>query len=102
MLLTPIPSNMKELFWKYLNEECAPQELKELLACFSVENESTLKALITANLEGMDAEDKNEESRLNPVTDKILAVIKAQINSENKKVVASPWVRVRTTLQQPK
>jgi len=86
---------MLELFSKYLNEQCSPQEVKDLLAYFSAEKKSVLRALITANQNDMDAEDKDEERRWNHVTDKIFAVIKMQINSEKEKVVPNAVVRVR-------
>ena len=86
---------MLELFSKYLNEQCSPQEVKDLLAYFSAEKKSVLRALITANQKDMDAEDKDEERRWNHVTDKIFAVIKTQINSEKEKVVPNALVRVR-------
>jgi len=85
---------MKELFCRYLNEQCSLQEIKELLACFSAEDESVLRALIRTSLEDKDAEDKNEESPGNPVPNKIFAAIKTQINSEKENAM----VRVRTKL----
>ena len=94
-MLTSIPYIMLELFSKYLNEQCSPQEVKDLLAYFSAEKKSVLRALITANQKDMDAEDKDEERRWNHVTDKIFAVIKTQINSEKEKVVPNALVRVR-------
>jgi len=86
---------MLELFSKYLNEQCSPQEVKDLLAYFSAEKKSVLSALITANQKDMDAEDKDGERRWNHVTDKIFAVIKMQINSEKEKVMPNAMVRVR-------
>jgi len=55
------PKHLKDLFYKYLNGQCSPREVKELLACFNVENESVLRALITASLEDMDAQDQDKE-----------------------------------------
>jgi len=86
---------MLELFSKYLNEQCSPQEVKDLLAYLSAEKKSVLRALITANQKDMDAEDKDGGRRWNHVTDKIFAVIKTQINSEKEKVVPNALVRVR-------
>ena len=94
-MLTSIPYIMLELFSKYLNEQCSPQEVKDLLAYFSAEKKSVLRALITANQKDMDAEDKDGERRWNHVTDKIFAVIKMQINSEKEKVMPNAMVRVR-------
>jgi len=88
---------MLELFSKYLNEQCSPQEVKELLAWFSAEDESVLRALITASLEEMDVEDKDEDSKWSSVTDRLFADIKTQIKSEKGKVVPvlkRPWVQI--------
>ena len=52
---------MKELFYKYLNNQCSPREVKKLLDSFSVENESVLRGLITASLEQMDATDHEKD-----------------------------------------
>ena len=93
---------MKELFCKYLNEQCSPQEVKELLACFSAEDESALRTLITDSLKDLDVENEDEKSRSTPVIDKILAVIKTQIKSEKEKVAPNAMVRVPGKLQQPK
>ena len=88
-MLSP-STHMKELFCKYLNDQCSPQEIKELLASFSAEDESVLRALITDSLEDMGAENKDEVIPCNPVTDKIFAVLKTQINSEKKEVAPYP------------
>ena len=58
------PKHLRELFYKYLNGQCSPREVKELLACFNAENESVLRDLITASLADMDALDqyKDEEN----------------------------------------
>ena len=88
---------MKDIFCKYLNNQCSPQEVKELLAWFSAEDESVLRALITASLEEMDVEDKDEDNKWSPVTDKLFANIKAQIKSEKGKVVPvlkRPWFQI--------
>jgi len=88
---------MKDIFCKYLNNQCSPQEVKELLAWFSAEDESVLRALITASLEEMDVEDKDEDNKWSPVTDRLFANIKAQIKSEKGKVVPilkRPWVQI--------
>ena len=90
---------MKELFSKYLNDQCSPAEVRELLAyCDSPENESALRDLITGSLEDMDAEDDDDEKRRwDAVTDKTFAVIKTQINPEKGKVVPilrRPWVSI--------
>src|SRR5215203_1067759 len=89
---------MKELFYKYLNDQCSPTEVRELLAYFNAtENESVLRDLIIGSLENIDAEDEGNGSRWNPITDKIFAVIKTQIDPEKGKVVSilrRSWVGI--------
>ena len=53
--------HLKKLFGKYLLERCSPGEVREFVACFSVENEHVLRALITATLEDVEAEDEVEQ-----------------------------------------
>ena len=50
----------------------------------------------------MDAEDNNEESRSNSVTDKIFAAIKTQIDSEKGKLAPNAVVPLDPELHQPK
>ena len=85
---------MKELFSKYLNDQCSPAEVKELLAYFNDdENEPALRDLITGSLEDMDDED--EKSPWNPITDRSSAVI--ETHPEKGKVVPilrRAWVSI--------
>lgn len=55
-------TNMRELFRKYLDNNCSPDEVRSLLAHFKIgENEMLLRKLITEWLEENDEEEK--ESR---------------------------------------
>ena len=46
---------MREIFIKYLNNQCSPAEVAELFAHFNVpENEKILRALIIESLEKID------------------------------------------------
>jgi len=87
---------MQELFAKYLNNECSPEEVKELLSYFIVfGNEKTLRNLIVENLADQDLED--EDIAWNPALDKTFAVIKSRMNVEKGKVVPlfrRSWVRI--------
>ena len=89
---------MKELFYKYLNDQCSPAEVRELLAYLNAtENESVVRDLIIGSLENIDAEDEDDGSRWNPITDKIFGVIKTQIDPEKGKVVSirrRSWVGI--------
>lgn len=78
---------MQDLFRKYLNNRCSPEEVRALLAYFNIpENEEQLRKLITENLESVDVDD--DGSRWSSLTDQSLAVIKKQINAEPGKVVS--------------
>ena len=51
-------TTIQELFPKYLNNQCSPEEVKQLLSHFNVQhNEEQLRRLITQSLEDMDEED---------------------------------------------
>src|SRR5687768_13298346 len=76
---------MHDLFVKYLNNLCSPDEVKQLLAHFNVpENEEILRKLITESLEKDNEEEVYEWS---PSLEKSFTKIKNQINSEEGKVV---------------
>ena len=93
---------MKELFCKYINAQCSPQEVRELLAYFSAQDEPALRALITTSLEDIDVEDSTVEDTGDAVTDKIFAAIKTKINSENGKAVPERPVSANRKLRQPR
>ena len=56
-------TNMRELFRKYLDNNCSPDEVRKLLAYFNIDdNESILRRLITEWLE--ENEEDEEENQL--------------------------------------
>src|SRR6478736_934171 len=69
---------MQELFRKYIDNQCSPEEVKQLLAYFKESgNESLLRRLIAEHLESsIDAED---ERQWQSATDKVYARLKVQI-----------------------
>ena len=86
---------MHDLFKKYLENECSPEEVKELLAYFKVpENESLLRGLITESLATFDAED---ESQWNPAINETFLAIKKQLDADEVKLVpifSRTWFRI--------
>lgn len=73
---------MHDLFLKFLNDQCSPDEVKQLLAHFNVpENEEVLRKLITESLE-KDSEDENYQ--WNPALDVSFLKIKDQLNAEEQ------------------
>ena len=57
---------MREIFIKYLNNQCSPAEVAELFAHFNVpENEKILRALIIESLEKIDPNNDWEGLNLN-------------------------------------
>ncbi|HTE23313.1 FecR family protein [Flavitalea sp.] len=87
---------MQELFRKYLNNQCSPEEVKEFLAYFNnPENESQLRELISETLENIDVDD--DGSRWSPATDESLAVLKMELSAEKSNVVPiyrKTWVKI--------
>jgi len=88
--------SMQEVFRKYLNNECSPEEAKELFAYFHhPENEAELRGLILQTLESEDLDD--DGSKWNPATEESLAVIKKKIAGGAGKVVPfyqRSWIRI--------
>jgi hypothetical protein len=69
---------MDELFRKFMNDLCSPEEIKTLLAHFNLRRrEERLRKLIFENLETID--NYEDERKWKPVIDKILISIKNQI-----------------------
>jgi len=89
-------TRMEELFKKYLDNQCSPEEVRTLLAHFnSPENEIQLRGLINDSLETIETD--NEESQWQPATDNILDTIKKQLNPGKGKIVPlfrRTWIRV--------
>ena len=78
---------MRELFRKYLDNNCSPAEVKRLLAYFNIaENEIMLRRLITEWLEE-NKEEKNE-GRWKTNFYRVLGLNKKQLNIETLKGIA--------------
>ena len=91
---------MHELFIKYLQNQCSPQEVKELLTHFNLsENHGELRKLIIESLEN-DYPDE-QLSDWNPALDKNLEEIKKHIGFESPKVIPfyrKTWFRIAAIL----
>jgi transmembrane sensor len=87
---------IEDLFIKYLDNECSPDEVKQLLAHFNVDdNEEVLRGLITQSL--LNAGSEAEETQWTPALDDSLFTIKKQIKAGNAKIIPLPkrqWFRI--------
>ncbi len=87
---------MQNLFRKYLDNQCSPAEVKDLLQYFSAgENELLLRSLISEKLGFIDSDD--DGSQWTQATDNVYTAIKKQIDREKIKVVPifrRTWFRV--------
>ena len=82
---------MQDLFRKYLDNQCSPEEMKELLQHFNAgENEIALRTLIAEELEVIDKHDGSQWKR---ETEGVYATIKKQIDAEKTRIV--PFSRKR-------
>ncbi|HEY5968394.1 MAG TPA: hypothetical protein VIU35_10460 [Chitinophagaceae bacterium] len=73
---------MRELFRKYLDNNCSPDEVRRLLAHFKIgENETLLRKLIIEWLEENDAEEKDSRWQNNFYS--VARLIKKQLNIES-------------------
>ena len=78
---------MRELFRKYLDNNCSPAEVKRLLAYFNIaENEILLRRLITEWLE--QNEEEEGESRWQTNYYRAQGFIKKKLNIETLKGIA--------------
>jgi hypothetical protein len=78
---------MREIFRKYLDNNCSPTEVKKLLAYFNIaENEAILRRLITEWLE--QNEEEEGESRWQTNYYRAQGFIKKQLNIETLKGIA--------------
>jgi transmembrane sensor len=91
---------MQKLFKKYLENQCTPEEVKELLAYFSdAENEAVLRGFITDALENDTAAGDERQWKL--ASDKTFAEIKKRLNPEKKTTVpilGQVWFRVAASV----
>ena len=87
---------MQNLFRKYLDNQCSPAEVKELLRYFTAgENEQLLRSLISEKLGFIDSDD--DGSQWNQATENVYTAIKKQIDGEKTKVVPifrKRWIQV--------
>jgi hypothetical protein len=81
-----LPESMQDLFKRYLDNQCSPEEVTRFLAYFkNPGNESELRALIIKALEDIDIDDGG--NRWNPALDEGFAVIKRQMVVETRKTM---------------
>src|SRR5918993_5877579 len=90
-------NNIQDLFRRYLDNQCSPDEVKEVLSYFNdAENEASLRNLITETLENTaDAEDELEQ--WTSVSTETFEQIKKQLNTQKKErspVIQMTWFRV--------
>jgi ferric-dicitrate binding protein FerR (iron transport regulator) len=79
---------MQNLFKKYIDNQCSPVEIKELLTYFNIpENETLLRNFILQNLEDTNSVDGEEYSQWLKSTELIYEKLKKQIDSEKVKIV---------------
>ncbi|HEY6504480.1 MAG TPA: FecR domain-containing protein [Chitinophagaceae bacterium] len=87
---------MEEIFKKYLDNQCSPDEVRTLFTYFNnPENEEQLRGLIYDSLESIETD--TEESLWQPATDNIFARIQPQLQSGKGKIVPlfrRPWIRI--------
>ena len=87
---------IEDLFIKYLHNQCSPDEVKQLLAHFNVDdNEKVLRGLIAQSL--LNAGSEDEETQWTPTLDDSLFTIKKQIKAGNAKIIPLPkrqWFRI--------
>jgi len=77
---------MQDLFRKYIQNHCAPEEVKKILRYFDLAgNELLLRAVIAESLEDVDTE--KDEVKWNPVLDETFASIKKHLNMEKVKLI---------------
>jgi len=86
---------LQELFTKYLNNQCSPEEVQQLLAHFNNQhNEKDLKTLITESLE-MNGED--EGTQWTPALDQSFLAVKNRLSPRQAKrlpLYQQPWFKV--------
>ena len=91
---------MNELFTKYLNDQCSPGEVEELLTHFNVPgDEAKLRELINESLKNADADDDGSQWKF--ATDESFAAIKNRMSTEKVKVVPltqRKWFRVAAVI----
>ncbi len=91
---------MEELFKKYLDNQCSPDEVRTLLAYFNYpENEAQLRKLILDSLEAIETDD--DETQHQTATDKIFTSIKRKHDARKGKIVPlfrQNWIRIAAAI----
>jgi len=91
---------MEEIFKKYLDDQCSPDEVRTLLAYFNYpENDAQLKRLILDYFEAIETNDN--EAQYQSATDKIFTSIKRQHDSRKGKIVPlfrQTWIRIAAAI----
>ena len=76
-------SGLHNLFWRYLNDECSPEEIKDLLKQFNVdENGEVLKSLIREHLELL-PDENTDANNLKPVVDRAYLNLKRRMAGDS-------------------
>jgi ferric-dicitrate binding protein FerR (iron transport regulator) len=87
---------MQELFRKYLDGQCSPNEVKQLLEYFNnPESEVLLRQLLIASLENTEVD--YDENQWQPATDQIFDQIKKRLATQKEKVIPlnkQNWIRI--------
>lgn len=93
---------MKLLFEKYLDNQCSPEELKQLLAHFNnPSDEQVLKELIRESLAADNESIVFDEKQRSQATEESYLVIKTHIDAERGKVIPfhqKTWFRVAASV----
>jgi hypothetical protein len=91
---------MEELFKKYINNECSPEEVKRFLLYFkNHENEPILKSMIAEYL--ADQVDCYDESKWHPAIKKIFLQIKNHLKAnedEGNSFFRDSWIQLATLM----
>ena len=93
---------MQNLFRKYLDNQCSPDEVKQLLSHFNAqENEGVLKSLIRESLNTDHSSVDNADNQWGQTIEEAYQRIKKQIDAEKVKVVPffkKTWFRIAASV----
>jgi len=93
---------MQNLFRKYLDNQCSPDEVKQLLSHFNAqENEGVLKSLIRESLNTDHSSEDNADNQWGQTIEEAYHRIKKQIDAEKVKVVPffkKTWFRIAASV----
>ena len=90
---------IQELYPKYLNNQCSPEEVKQLLSHFNVQNnEEELRRLIIESLESSNEEE--EVSQWNAAVNESFEAIKKRLDPDRRSIplYKQSWFRVAAAL----